>query len=76
MKVFVGIMWPGVDQSKSSVGFSIRTVFEQILIAKIFMKTVLEQEDLSNIWGTSRQLISKIVRKWCPRWGEESSFSH
>ena len=66
-------MWPGVDQTKSSAGYSTRTKFEQILIAKMFMKTALDQEDLALIWGgTSRQYISKIVRKWCPRWGEKS----
>ena len=65
-------MWPGADQTKSSAGCSTRTKFEQILISKMFMKMALEQEDLATIWGTSRQLISKICRKWCPRWGEKS----
>ena len=65
-------MWPGVDQIRSSVGFVSRTRFEQLLIAKMFMKTALDQEDLAKIWGTSRELISKILLKWCPRWGDNA----
>ena len=74
MKVYISCMWPGVDQKRSSAGYVSRTRFEQILISKMFMKTGLEQNDLARIWGTSRGLISKILRKWCPRWGEKSRY--
>ena len=47
-----------------------RTSFEQCLIAKMFLKTALEQIDLARIWGISQQFVSKILLKWCPRWGE------
>ena len=68
--MYVRCNWPGVDQTKSSAAYVSRTKFEQLLIAKMFMKTALDQEDLAKIWCTSRHLISKIVLKWCPRWGE------
>ena len=71
-KVYIRLMWPGADQSQSSRGYATRTHFEQILIAKMFMKTALDQVDLARIWDTSRTLISKILLKWCPRWGEKS----
>ncbi len=72
MKVYIRCFWPGADQSQSSRGYATRTRFEQILIAKMFMKTALDQADLARIWDTSQSLISKICLKWCPRWGDKS----
>lgn len=72
LKVYVRCMWPDVDQDRSSSGYASRTRFEQILISKMFMKTALDQIDLARIWGTSRSLISKILLKWCPRWGDKA----
>ena len=70
--MYIRLMWPGADQRQSSRGYATRTRFEQILIAKMFMKTALDQIDLARIWDTSKSLISKILLKWCPRWGEKS----
>ena len=72
LKVYVKCMFPFVDQSKTSIGYSSRTKFEQLLIAKMFMKTALDQVDLARIWSTSQQSVSKIVLKWCPRWGDQA----
>ena len=69
LKAYVGVNWPGADQSQTSMGYATRTHFEQILIAKMFLKTALDQADLARIWDTSTSSISKIVLKWCPRWG-------
>ena len=72
LKVYVRCMWPGVKQDERSVGYCSRTQFEQILISKMFMKTALDQVDLARIWDCSRSLISKILLKWCRRWGYKS----
>ena len=36
------------------------------------MKTTFDQEDLVRIWDTSQSLISKILLKWCRRWGQKA----
>ena len=69
-KKYIECFWPGLKLHVSSSQNSIRTSFEKCLIAKMFMKTALEHEDLARIWDVSRQYISQILKKWCPRWGD------
>ena len=65
-------MWPGLKINVSEANNSVRTSFEQCLIAKMFLKTAFEQTDLTRVWGISQQYVSKIVLKWCPRWGKKA----
>ena len=68
-KKYIQCSWPGMELRISSSQNSIRTSFEQCLMAKMFMKTAFEHEDLSRIWDASRSYVSSILKKWCPRWG-------
>ena len=69
-KKYIECFWPGIKLVCSDADSCTRTSFEQCLIAKMFLKTALEQIDLARIWGISQQFVSKILLKWCPRWGE------
>ena len=69
-KVYIQSIWPDMQLRTSSSQNSMRTSFEQCLMVKMFMKTAFEHEDLARIWDVSRQYVSSILKKWCPRWGD------
>ena len=48
-KKYIECIWPGMEMHTSSSQNSIRTSFEQCLMAKMFMKTAFEHEDLARI---------------------------
>ena len=72
VKIYIRCMWPGMELNISSSQNSVRTNFEQCLVAKMFLKSALDQIDLCRIWGVSQPYMSKILKKWCHRWGDKA----